>query len=303
MNIEKLLDGLMVSIEPFVICRTSVGPVLDMSPSGMAIMHYVVAGSGSFKVAKLPPISVESGCILILPPGVSYQLTGSGDNDDDLDIAKKCLPLDLGMKEIGSSSGEGGIVVACSSINVTYQKVHGLFDYLNEPIITHASDGEAIQHVLTALLNEMANPKPGSNSLIALLMKQCLIYVLRRYCECGNCQVPWLSALDDPQLSHALEQMIDEPGGRFTLELLAESAGMSRSAFAQRFKAAFGRSPMDFLKELRLQRAAHLLRTTQRPIKSIADQVGFDSRSHFSKSFSNFFDASPAEFRNASSLS
>ena len=130
-------------------------------------------------------------------------------------------------------------------------------------------------------------------------MKQCLVYVLRRYCESGNCQVPWLSALDDPQLSRTLEQMIDEPGRRFTLELLADSAGMSRSAFAQRFKAAFGRSPMDFLKELRLQRAAHLLRTTRRPIKSIADQVGFESRSHFSRSFTRFFDASPADFRNS----
>ena len=107
-----------------------------------------------------------------------------------------------------------------------------------------------------------------------------------------------MAALEDPQLSGALEQMINEPGRRFTLEFLAESAGMSRSAFAQRFVAAFGRSPMDFLKELRLQRAALLLRSTNRPVKSIADQVGFESRSHFSRSFTSHFGASPADFRN-----
>ena len=77
------------------------------------------------------------------------------------------------------------------------------------------------------------------------------------------------------------------------------TAGMSRSAFAQRFKATFGRSAMDFLKELRLQRAAQLLPTTRRPIKSIADHVGFDSRSHFSRSFTDFFGTAPADFRNA----
>jgi transcriptional regulator GlxA family with amidase domain len=108
-----------------------------------------------------------------------------------------------------------------------------------------------------------------------------------------------LSALEVPQLSKVLEQMIDEPGRRFKLELLADSAGMSRSAFTLRFKGTFGRSARDFLKELRLQRAAHLLQTTRRPIKSIADQVGFESRSHFSRSFTDFFGIAPADFRSA----
>lgn len=298
MTIEKLLEGLMVCIEPFVICRTTVGPVLNNSPMDFASLHYVVAGSGSLRAAGQFQLSLEPGSIVILPPGMAHQLSGNGDDDDDLETAKNCLPLDLGMEAVGSVSGNGGIVIACSSIRATYLKVHGLFDYLAEPIVTHMDEGEAMGQVLKAILNEMANPKPGSNSLIALLMKQCLVYVLRRYCESGSCTVPWLSALDDPRLSGTLEQMIEDPGRRFTLELLADSAGMSRSAFAQRFKAAFGRSAMDFLKQLRLQRAAHLLRTTRRPIKSIADHVGFDSRSHFSHSFTDFYGASPAEFRN-----
>ena len=299
MTIEKLLEGLMVCVEPFVICRTTVGPILNISPMDFATLHYVVAGSGSLLPAKQSPVILEPGTIVILPPGMAHQLTGTGDDDDDLEIAKNCQPLDLGMEALGSVAGKGGIVIACSSIRATYLKVHGLFNYLAEPIVTHLVDGEAIGQALKAILNEMADPKPGSHSLIALLMKQCLVYVLRRYCESGSCQVSWLSALDDPQLSSTLEQMIENPGRRFTLELLADSAGMSRSAFAQRFKAAFGRSAMDFLKELRLQRAAHLLRTSRRPVKSIADHVGFDSRSHFSHSFTEFFGTSPADFRNA----
>lgn len=298
MDIEKLLEGLMVSVEPFVICRTSAGSKLNHSSMEGPTLHYVVAGSGTLLVANHPSTNLEPGTIVILPPGMSHEVTGNYDEDDSLDTARNCQPLKLGMKEIGSIDGKGGIAIACSSINAIYQKVHGLFNYLKAPLITHPVEGEGISQTLTTLLHEMADPKPGSNALITLLMKQCLVYVLRRYCESGNCQVPWLSALDDPQLSRTLEQMIDEPGRRFTLELLADSAGMSRSAFAQRFKAAFERSPMDFLKELRLQRAAHLLRTTRRPVKSIADQVGFESRSHFSRSFTQFFGASPADFRN-----
>jgi AraC-like DNA-binding protein len=299
MTIEKLLEGLMVKVEPFVICRTTAGPGLDISALDFATLHYVVAGRGALKIAGIPQIVLTPGTIVILPPGQAHQLNGDhGDDPENLELAKNCKPLALGMEELGSTSGEGGIVIACSSIRATYQKVHGLFDYLPEPIVTHIEEGEGIGQVLTTLLTEMADPGPGSNSLISLLMQQCLVYVLRRYCASGNCQVPWLAALEDPQLSDTLEHMINDPGHRFTLDLLAESAGMSRSSFAQRFKAAFGRSAMDFLKELRLQRAAYLLRSTQRPIKSIADQVGFDSRSHFSQSFTEFFGTAPADFRN-----
>lgn len=297
MTIERLLEGLMIEVEPFVICRTTVGPKLSVAAMEFATLHYVVAGSGLLHMSATSSITLEPGSIVILPPGTAHQLSGSGDDDDELEVAKNCQPLDLGMEEVGSNTGRGGIVIACSSINATYQKTQGLFDYLVEPIVAHPLDGDSVEQVMSTLLNEMTDPRPGSKALIALLMKQCLVYVLRRYCDSGSCQVSWLSALNDPQLSATLEQMIDEPGRRFTLELLAESAGMSRSAFAQRFKSTFGRSAMDLLKEIRLQRAAHLLHTTRRPVKSIADHVGFDSRSHFSRSFTEFFGTSPAEFR------
>lgn len=299
MTIEKLLEGLMVSVEPFVICRTTAGPTLSFAAMDFSTLHYVVAGSGALLLAGQKDTVLAPGSMVILPSGTAYRLRGDGDEDANLTMAKNCLPLELGLKEVGSANGEGGIVMACSSITATYQKVHGLFDRLAEPIVLKPQKHETIGSVLTALLSEMANPQPGSHTLITLLMKQCLVYVLRHYCESGNCRVPWLSVLDDPQLSDVLEQMIDDPGRRFTLELLADSAGMSRSSFTQRFKASFGRSPMDFLKELRLQRAAQLLKTTRRPIKSIADQIGFESRSHFSRSFTDFFGTTPAEFRNA----
>jgi AraC-like DNA-binding protein len=299
MTIEKLLEGLMVSVEPFVICRTTAGPALSFTALDFSTLHYVVAGSGALLLSGQKDIVLGPGSMVILPSGMAYRLRGDGKEDANLTMAKNCLPLELGLEEVGSASGDGGIVMACSSITATYQKVHGLFDRLAEAIVLQPRKHETIGSVLTALLSEMANPQPGSHSLIALLMKQCLVYVLRHYCESGSCRVPWLSALEDPQLSGVLEQMIDDPGRRFTLELLADSAGMSRSSFAQRFKASFGRSPMDFLKELRLQRAAQLLKTTRRPIKSIADQIGFESRSHFSRSFTDFFGTTPAEFRNA----
>ena len=72
---------------------------------------------------------------------------------------------------------------------------------------------------------------------------------------------------------------------------------MSRAKFAERFKEAFGRTAMAFLKELRLSRAARLLETTDLPVKSVAARVGFSSRSHFSRAFKAAMHLEPAAYR------
>jgi AraC family transcriptional activator of mtrCDE len=238
-----------------------------------ASSYYVVAGRGTLSIAGQSPIILKAGIIVILPPGTAHHLAENGDDNPELEIAINCQPLVLAMDDVGSNSGPGGIVIACSSIRATYQQVHGLFDFLPAPVVTQMGENEAICQVMDSLLCEMADPKPGSKSLIALLMQQCLVYVLRKYCEGGHCRVPWLTALEDTRLSRTLEPMLDNPGRRFKHEHLAEIAGMSKSTFAQHFKQAFGRSPMGFLKELLLQQAAQLLRITKRPIKSISDLV------------------------------
>ena len=73
---------------------------------------------------------------------------------------------------------------------------------------------------------------------------------------------------------------------------------MSRSVFAERFRATFGSTPISFLHDVRLRRAAGFLR--QRGVASIeqiAWRVGFNSRSHFSRAFKEHFGISPAAFR------
>ncbi len=72
---------------------------------------------------------------------------------------------------------------------------------------------------------------------------------------------------------------------------------MSRAAFAERFRATFERSPMAFLRDLRLRRAARLLAETDLPVKTVAGRVGFASRSHFSRAFKASFGADPAAYR------
>jgi transcriptional regulator GlxA family with amidase domain len=89
----------------------------------------------------------------------------------------------------------------------------------------------------------------------------------------------------------------DRPEADHTLQSLADIAGMSRATFAEHFRKAFGRTPMDHLKEVRLRRAARYLAATDLPVKTVAARVGFDSRSYFSRAFKAFAGIDPAGFR------
>ena len=78
---------------------------------------------------------------------------------------------------------------------------------------------------------------------------------------------------------------------------------MSRSVFAKRFQAAFGSTPISFLHDMRLRRAAeHLRQKGETSVEQIARRLGFNSRSHFSLAFKVHFGVSPAAFRESLNL-
>ncbi|MBT5772881.1 MAG: helix-turn-helix domain-containing protein, partial [Dehalococcoidia bacterium] len=130
------------------------------------------------------------------------------------------------------------------------------------------------------------------------LMNQCLVYLLRRLAQQAEPPLSWLSALEDPGLGEALELMIEHPEQDHTVESLAEAAMMSRSTYASRFRESFGQTPLAFLQELRLRRGAELLRRDDGlSIDQVARRVGFQSRSHFTRSFKAQFGETPSAFR------
>ncbi|MEA2187150.1 MAG: hypothetical protein QOK16_2161 [Solirubrobacteraceae bacterium] len=78
---------------------------------------------------------------------------------------------------------------------------------------------------------------------------------------------------------------------------LARAAGLSRAHFSREFRRAFGESPHAYLLTRRLERAAALLRTTDRSVADICLSVGLQSIGSFTTSFTRTFGASPAAYR------
>jgi AraC-like DNA-binding protein len=160
----------------------------------------------------------------------------------------------------------------------------------------------ALRTTVNMLASEMAEPMPGSdlvvNRLADVLFIQCLrAHIASRSEACNN---GLLRAIFDPQMGVALKSMHEKVDAPWTVETLAAACGMSRSAFAVRFKEMVGETPLEYLTSWRMQNAAALLQKGDRKLIDVARSVGYDSDAAFSKAFKRVLSVTPKHFRRRS---
>jgi transcriptional regulator GlxA family with amidase domain len=141
---------------------------------------------------------------------------------------------------------------------------------------------------LLAALIEAEIKSPGARSLEVLA-------ALRRLMEL--CAETATASPLDRRLLRALELMHTRLSSCWSVASLAQAAGMSRAAFARRFTRAFGVSPLQYLSELRMDRARMLLNDTEESLATIAVAVGYQSEFAFSRAFKRRFGVAPGLFR------
>jgi AraC-like DNA-binding protein len=292
---DQFLDGLQVRLKPFAVCDIRDGAGLPLEDE-VAHVHYVLRGSAHVLRRGHAALPFPVDHVLILPPRVAVRVV-SGTRARFEFPEPVCRAIPGGWDWIDVGGGRSGAVLACGKVEVTHQGAIGLFDRLREPLVEDVSEEPSFRDAIRLLLSELAFPKPGTPVLTATLMKQCLIVLLRRYWQDEAGPAPWLSSLKDPQLGEAVLAMADKPEAPHTLQELAEISGMSRAAFAEHFKRAYRRTPMDYLKTLRLRRAAELLSGSDLPVKVVTGRVGFESRSYFTRAFRAFSGLHPTEYR------
>lgn len=292
--LNRLLDGLSVDVEPFALCEVRGSGLLNMGSFGRATLHYVIAGAGQFRIGHDQIVRVGPGSLLVVPAAAPHWLTSDAADGPVLPL---CTPPGADWRHRRSGAGESGIIVACARIHAAFRGIAGLFDYLHAPILADLSGDDALRNTVHQLIDELTAPKPGSRALVRALLQQCLIVLLRRNAGLIAADLSWLAVARDRRLWRAVEAIFSAPAKPHTLQSLADLAGMSRSAFAEHFSAAFGRGPADLVKEMRLRLGAQLLEETDLPVKAIAEKAGYRSRSYFARAFHAAYGLSPAAYR------
>ncbi len=145
---------------------------------------------------------------------------------------------------------------------------------------------------------EMLRDDPGQQAVLDRLLDLLLIAVLRAWFDRPEAEPPgWYAAQADPTVGPALRLLQHHPEHPWTVAGLAETAGISRAAFARRFNDLVGTPPMAFLTEWRLSLAADLLLEPDTTVAAVARQVGYSTPFALSTAFSRARGMSPREHR------
>ena len=133
--------------------------------------------------------------------------------------------------------------------------------------------------------------------LINRLAEIIFIQAIRALADASEQHIPFLAALADPQITLALGEIHRQPAASWSVEKLGRVAGMSRSAFSNRFSELVGMTPHQYLTLIRMQHASRALLSGNEPIITIALATGYKSEAAFSTAFKRFFDVRPGEYR------
>ena len=296
MLLDKVFDNLAMKVDPFATCRLSEGWRLKLPCRDWVTLHYTLVGDGDLRLGSGEVLPLRDNSMAIMPPNLVHAIQcGTVANEAGVDgQGDPEAPI---CELVAGSLDQVALTIACGRIQVSYAGGMGLFDHLKEAIVLDFSDNSTMRGIFEMLIEEYRRDGPASAAMMTALMNQCLIGVLREAEAQANGALPWLSALDDPRLAKVIDTVLDDPGKNYTLDSMADIAAMSRATFVRHFEACFSRTPMDYLRDVRLRRAAQLLQTQALPIDNIASRVGYASRSHFSRSFNEQYGVSPAEFR------
>jgi AraC family transcriptional activator of mtrCDE len=295
--LDKLLANLTVEVEPFALCQLSAGWRLRLPGPPRPLLHFVLQGMGAVLDTRDEGQPLAPHWLSVVPVGARHALECGSPVEKEvrIDAPPKGEPV---CRFIAGSPESAELVVACGLVSVRYGPSIGLFNHLRHVLAVDLSEHPEVAAALRGILAEQTRGGPGSVVMVRALMTECLVHLFRHLAAGPDGSLPWVSALEDPRLGRAIDRMLDKPAAVHTVDSLAEAASMSRSAFAEHFTAAFGRSPMSLLQHIRMQHAAHLLRrNTALSVDEVASRVGYSSRSHFTQAFRKHHGTAPTGFR------
>lgn len=156
---------------------------------------------------------------------------------------------------------------------------------------------ETFQSVLPSLIRELITESPGTTVVTEKLAEVLLVQVIRAHFAQEKRSIGFMAGLFDNRLARAFQLIHSKFEHRLTLDDLASTAGMSRSAFALHFKSVVGMAPISYLALWRMRIAHDLLQTDGMTVSQAAIKVGYDSEIAFGRAFKRHFDKSPASVR------
>jgi AraC-like DNA-binding protein len=303
-GLSQMLLRLSVSSTLYCISQMSAPWGFKVAARGNPVFHLLTNGSAWLEIdGRREPIRVLAGDLVILPRGQLHLMRDSPDSAVLwLDRILADTPAVNGKLAHGGGGESSDLL--CGGFAIDQLTARPLLETLPAVVHLHGHDGRApewLSGLVRMIAIEMASSGPGSEAVVTRLSDALVAQALRQSLLEAERNGAQSVAVSDPQVARALRLMRERPEYSWSVPKMAAAVGLSRSAFAERFRAATGETPIHNLTRYRLNRAAEYLRTTSSGLHEIARLVGYDSEVSISKAFRRHFGTSPGAYRRATS--
>lgn len=273
---------------------------MDIGQTPVAEFHVVTRGTCWIKMEGVSPICLQAGDVVVFPHGHAHLLLDAPSTDA---LAPEVVVGDQNIEHYGPVIfGGGGIPanILCGYFEFDRNVRSPLLEAL--PPFIHIKDTDAtelswLQITINFIGYETRNVRPGTTIVVDRLVEVLFAQIMRAYIAQSTTPPGILGAIADPKVGLAMNAMHRQPEHVWSLDEIARQAGMSRSAFAQRFLALVGQTPMAYLTMWRMQKAQEMLTSSNMSMLAIAEKVGYRSEASFSKAFKKCVGISPGACR------
>ncbi|HEY4318841.1 MAG TPA: AraC family transcriptional regulator [Herbaspirillum sp.] len=300
-DLDNLMSTLEVNFVKLAECLVSTGWRLVLQGIDAPGIHYNLSGVGKMIVGDQPPIELLPHTLVIVPPGHSVRIEVPAPQcpSSSLNTVENRwqAPVPGALRRFRAGDGEPHIMLICGHFRASYGASLDLFAGLRAPIVEQFEAIDQLDRKLTSALAELVAQEVGMGAMTTTLLKQVLVALLRRSLGSVSLWLERFPILSDPLIARAFTDMVSHPGAPHSVQSLAQSACLSRSAFMARFASLFGQTPMAALRELRMRQAAMLLTANNLSIFQIAHSVGYANRSSFLRAFRKVYGCDPSHYR------
>ena len=279
-------------------------PLLEPGAERVVIFHLITEGECHVEIGDEPPVRLTAGDVVVFPQGHAHRMC-SQPGVPPAKGARLDQVLSRRPRQLIYGGGGRATRLVCGYLACDRRLAEMLLTGLPTLLrvnVRGSNAGAWLEASVRYALAEARSPRPGGAGVLSKLAEVLFIEVLRLYVNRqSEGRTGWLAGVGDRIVGAALNQLHAHPAHAWTLDELANEAHTSRSVLAERFQHLVGSSPMQYLTQWRMLLAANLLTRSNAPLARIAEDVGYQTDTAFSRAFRREFGAPPATWRRSQS--
>jgi len=275
-------------------------PVLEPGAERVVIFHLITEGECVVEMPDGTATRLIAGDVVVFPQGDAHLMA----SEPGLQPAAGRRLADVlrrRPRQLVHGGGGAATRLVCGYLACDGRLARLLLAGLPSLVkvnVRGSNAGTWLEASMRYALAEARSPRPGGAGVLAKLSEVLFIEVLRLYMnQQDENRIGWLAGVGDRIVGAALNALHKEPARNWTLDELARVSGTSRSVLAERFAHLVGTTPMQYLTHWRMLLAANLLARSTAPLARIAEDVGYQTDTAFSRAFRREYGAPPAAWR------